>query len=286
MRADAVLCRVKPSRNRPVKTTQTSLELLEVIKDLEGATISDLTATTGLARSTAHNHLQTLLEMGYVVRENNTYYVGLWLFHLGQHSRTRKRAYEYGKRAVQRLADVTDKVAVFGVEENGRLINLFHEGGDASGSESELGEYSHLHCTAAGKAILAALPEERRDDVLETHGLPARTEETITDRQALEAALETVREREYAMENGERVPGYKAVGTALQYPDGRVFGGVAIGGPTDLLNRQRTEKERQRRAIGGDAYTLEDDLDEATLSHLFEVAEDVEADLASDVSNS
>jgi len=277
---------VKPSRNRPVKTTQTSLELLEVIKDLEGATISDLTGTTGLARSTVHNHLQTLLEMGYIVRENNTYYVGLWLFHLGEHSRTRKGAYDYGERAVQRLADATDKVAAFGVEENGRLITLFHESGNASDPGSELGGCSHLHCTAAGKAILAALPEERRDHIIDAHGLPGRTEETITDRQRLGTALETVRERGYAMEEAERAPGYKAVGTALQYPDGRVFGGLAVGGPTDLLDRQRAEKERQRRAIGGDAYTLEDDFDEETLSLLLEVAEDVEANLANDVSNS
>jgi DNA-binding IclR family transcriptional regulator len=277
---------MKTPTNRPVKTTRTSLELLEAIKDLEGARISDLTETTGLARSTVHNHLQTLLEMGYIVKENNTYYVGLWLFHLGEHSRTRKRAYEFGESAVKQLADATDKVAAFSVEENGRLVNLFHESGAASDPESELGEYSYMHCSAVGKAILAVLPEERRDDILDAHGLPSRTENTITDRRALQTALETARERGYAMEEAERIPGYKAVGTALQYPDGRVFGGLAIGGPTDLLNRQRTEKERQRRAIGGDAYTLEDDLDETTLSLLFEVAEDVEENLANDVSNS
>lgn len=276
---------MKTPTNRPVKTTRTSLELLEAIKDLEGARISDLTETTGLARSTVHNHLQTLLDAGYVVRENNAYYVGLRLFHLGERSRSRKREYELGKQAVTQLADHTGKVASFGVEENGRVVTLFHDRGDVRDTESELGEYSYVHCTAVGKAILAALPEERRKEIIDAHGLPARTENTITDRQALQAELETVREREYATEDAERTPGYKAIGTVLRYPDGRVFGGVAVGAPTDLLNRQRAEKERQRRAIGGDAYTLEDDFDEATLSLLFDVSETLEENLASDLSN-
>ena len=272
--------------NRPVKTTRTSLELLEVIKDLEGARISELTEATGLARSTVHNHLQTLLDVGYVVRENNTYYVGLRLFHLGECSRNRKGEYELGEKAVSQLAADTGKVASFGVEENGRVVTLSHDRGDIGDPESELGEYSYMHCTAVGKAILAALPEGRREEIIDAHGLPSRTENTITDRQALRAELETVREREYAMEDAERAPGYKAIGTALRYPDGRVFGGLAVGAPTDLLNRQRAEKERQRRAIGGDAYTLEDDFEEETLSLLFEVSETLEENLAGDVSNS
>lgn len=44
------------------------LDILEVLYQLEGAGVTDLTGRTGLARGTVHAHLTTLRSKGYVVQ--------------------------------------------------------------------------------------------------------------------------------------------------------------------------------------------------------------------------
>jgi len=182
-------------KNRPVKTTQTSLELLEVIKELDGATVGELVDETGLARSTLHNHLQTLLETGYLIKEFNTYHLGLKLFQLGEYARTRKREYELAEEAVERLAVRTDMEADFNIEEYGRLINLHDMIANSSESGLDIGNYFYMHNTAAGKAMLAAYSRDRQEEIIETRGFPRETEHTITDEEELLAELETVQEQ-------------------------------------------------------------------------------------------
>jgi len=250
-------------KNRPVKTTQTSLELLEVIKELDGATVGELVDETGLARSTLHNHLQTLLETGYLIKEFNTYHLGLKLFQLGEYARTRKREYELAEEAVERLAVRTDMEADFNIEEYGRLINLHDMIANSSESGLDIGNYFYMHNTAAGKAMLAAYPRDRQEEIIETRGFPRETEHTITDEEELLAELETVQEQGYAVNDEECILGYKTFGKAIHYPNGRVFGGMAVGGPTYLMDTDR------ETSIRSELFGVADELEEE-IAALFE----------------
>lgn len=246
-------------KNRPVKTTTTSLELLETIKELDGATVGELTDHSDLARSTIHNHLQTLLDAEYVVKENNTYHVGLKLFHLGEYARTRKQEYKLAEKAVHELSDRTEMEADFNIEEHGRLVNLFDKIAHSNDLGLETGNYFYMHSTAAGKAMLAEMSEQRRTEILDTHGLPQQTENTITDREELLAELETVREHGYGINDEECFLGYKTIGMAICYPDGSLFGGIAVGGPT---------------------YLIDSDLNQMMRQTLFAISEELESDIA------
>lgn len=245
--------------NRAVETTEASLSILEAIKELDGATVTDLVERTALARSTVYNHLQTLMDAEYVVKENNTYHVGLKLFHLGEYARTRKREYEFAREAVGELADRTGMEVGLNVEEHGNLITVFDTIGGSTTSGFEVGSRFYLHATASGKAILAELEEQRRDEIIDTHGLPQQTEHTITDRDELLEELAAIREQGYAVNREENVIGYHSIATAITYPDGRIFGGLAVGGPS---------------------YLLGDGLDRAMYDALFETAEEIETELA------
>ena len=226
-----------PEPNRPVKTTAKSLELIEVMKELDGATVGELVQHTDLAKTTIHNHLQTLRNAEYVTRENNTYHVGLRLFHLGEYARKRKDEYILAKKAVHELATVTQLEADFNVEEHGRLINLYDAIGHSSDSGWEVGTYFYMHSTSAGKAILAELSDKRVGEIITKHGLPAKTQKTITTREELDDELERIRHRGYAVNNGECFSGYKTIGRVVTYPDGRILGSMAVGGPEYMVGQ-------------------------------------------------
>jgi len=86
------------------------------------------------------------------------------------------------------------------------------------GLVSEIGRSVPAQCTAAGKALLAALDPGELAERVATGPLQALTEHSITDVGQLDKELARIRERGYAMEREEVVPGLRCFGTHLDTP--------------------------------------------------------------------
>jgi len=82
------------------------------------------------------------------------------------------------------------------------------------------------------------MPRERVDQILNQHGLPQVTENTITDRQELFDELDTVREQGFAIDNEERVDGVWCIGAPIK-SEGNVLGAVSVSGPTNRMKSER-----------------------------------------------
>lgn len=239
-----------------VKTTERSLAIVESVQRREGATLSQLVSELELAKSTVFAHLRTLEAHGYLTKEGERYYVGLKFHYHGEYARLRKRGYRLAGRAVRDLAERTDEEADFVVENDGRTITLhesYHPQNSyrdgpfgAAGDLSRSGTYYPMHCTAGGKALLAALPDGRVDGIVERWGLPTRTENTVTDREALDDDLARTRERGYAVADEEYTAGLCAVAVAVRNPDGSLLGALAMSVPTYRRESERFETEGPR----------------------------------------
>jgi DNA-binding IclR family transcriptional regulator len=94
-----------------------------------------------------------------------------------------------------------------------------------------VGRYYYLHNSAVGKAILAALPETRVNEILDRWGLPAETEYTVTDRETLLEDIARTEERGYSVNDQEAVEGLRSVGVPVTAPHGGVLGALDISGP-------------------------------------------------------
>lgn len=234
---------MKPRRTeKGLKTTEISLQLIELLVERNGATMGELAEATDLAKSTVHTHLHTLSQYGYVMRENNHYRVGLKLHHLGDFARKQNEVYDIAKRMVTELADETQLETDFTVEENGRTVSLY-DVTNYSDTPSFLvdGRLFHMHNTASGKAILAEYPEHRVREIADQWGLPAETPQTITSEEELLAELEHVRERGYATNDEEAIEGLWAVSKVVKNPIGNVCGSLNVCGPTYLITEDRQQ---------------------------------------------
>lgn len=229
----------------PVRAVEHTLAVLEALKQLDGARVSELDARLDLSKSTIHNHLATLRHNGYVVKEKDTYYAGLRWLSLGGYARDRLGLYRTAKRPVDAVAKQTQELALVTTEEGGRSIYLYQARGErAVTTDSYAGIELPMHCTGTGKAMLAAMPDERVDRILDTHGLPAQTANTITDREVLFEELATVHEQEYALDDGERIEGMRGIGVPLRGEEtGALFGALSITGPANRIKGEyfRTE---------------------------------------------
>jgi DNA-binding IclR family transcriptional regulator len=230
--------------NKPVKSTHKSLRILETLYDLERAGVTEIADELGMHKGTVHHHLSTLEEREYVVKDDGTYKLGLKLFEMGVQTRRLTPVYSIAKEDVDRLADQTGEMANLMIEEHGRGTYVYIARGDeAVRLDTKIGTRQYLHTSALGKAILAHMSRERREAVIERHGLPAETPNTVTDREALEAELDEIRDRGVAFDGEERAEGIRCVAAPITTNRDELVGAVSVSGPSSRMRGDRFEEE-------------------------------------------
>ena len=233
-----------------VSSVEKSLKIIEFIRKQDTVTLGEVTDHFDLAKSTAYRHLSTLEESGYLVVKNDRYRLSFKFLALGQHVRNRKAVYQQAKPVVKQLADETDERAQFTIEEDGYLVHVHTAMGDhAVKTDARLGKHTPLNAVSAGKVILANLPEARVRQIIDRRGLPAQTENTITDEQTLFEELETVRERGYALNVEESTIGLRAISVPVIHDD-RIIGAFGLSGPSHRLTDNRLHNDLAPLLLG------------------------------------
>ncbi|MDR9429399.1 MAG: IclR family transcriptional regulator [Natronomonas sp.] len=217
----------------PVKATEMTFVVLDGLKELNGVGVTELAAHLDIPKSTVHSYLSTLEQEEFVVKEDGAYHVGVRFLEYGAHARKRKDIYEIAKPEIDRLAEETGNLSNLLIEEHGRGVYLHRgEGNRAIQVNAQVGTRVYLHSTALGKAILANLSEETVDGIIDRHGLPRITPNTITDRDELAEELGTIRERGYAIDDEERVEGLRCISAPVLSNTDTVVGSISVSGPT------------------------------------------------------
>lgn len=231
------------SRNT-IQSVDLSLRIMEYLQTKDGATIEDLTRTFDTSRSTIHRHLNTLEQHGYVVQEGGEYYVGLRVLDMAHYTTNRKSAYDIAADITAVLADETGDRVAFVTDENGRGIVMATEVGEHGIlADINVGQRVPLHASAVGKALLASYPEGHVETILDRHGMPEITKNTVTDRDALYAELDEIDEQGYAVNYGERIDGVRAVAVAVEDSDGTPVGAFGVSAPARRLSEDRIHDE-------------------------------------------
>jgi DNA-binding IclR family transcriptional regulator len=234
-----------------VKTTQTALVILEHLRENNGMGITELASESGLAKSTVHRHLSTLCDEGYVVKEGDTYHIGLRFLNFGENAKNRKEEYSMAEEKVEELAEETEERVQFIVEEHGYSVYVHRAlGRHAVRTDPGIGKRIPLHSVAAGKSILAHMSEEDVWQIIEDRGLPKITKNTITDSETLFEELEMIREQGYSVNDQENLDGLKAIGAPILGADGQVIGALSVSGPTHRMKGEYFESELPDLLLG------------------------------------
>lgn len=224
------------NNQQKIRAVEISLSVVEALVRQDGARVTEIAEKLDIAPSTSHKHLQTLIESGYVIKEGDFYYPSMEYLHIGEYTRHRKPAYRKAESRVEFLAEETGGRTHFVIEEHGRGRYVYTSTGDlAVETFTGKGTSVSLHVTAAGKAILAHLPEHKVYKIIDQHGLDASTEQSITTEQALFENLQTVRDTGVAFNIEEHYEGSSAVAAPVRNPNGNVLGALTISGPAQRM---------------------------------------------------
>jgi len=214
-----------------------ALEVIELLEELDGATIAELTDELEWPKSTVYSYVRTLEENEYIVNENGSYYLGFQFLNLGGYVQNRKEVYSIIEPKVTKLAEKTEERVQFVIEEYGNAVYVqITEGDGAVSTGGRTGQRRPmLHATAAGKSILAHIPDGRVQNIIDKRGLPEFTVNTITDEDVLYEELLEIRDREFAINNEERITGMRAVGAPINHPVDGTIGAISIAGPAHRI---------------------------------------------------
>lgn len=225
--------------SRHVKSVQTGFRIIHVLQNYDGATLNELAEQLDLAKSTVHNYLSTLESMGYVVNYDGTYRLGLRFLTHGMAAKSSLKIGDLIERALDEIAREVSQAAWWIVEEFGR--GIFVEKAVPDGCQriyGRVGKRSYLHTHAPGKAILAELPEEYLQQVIDYHGLPTNTTQTLDNLERLREQLAQIRDQGFAFSDGEAALGVQSVGVAFEDPGGRSHAIGVFGYSHDLGGEQ------------------------------------------------
>lgn len=247
----------KSGSDRFVKSDRTVFAIIESIHQREEMGVTELASTLDLSKSSIHRHLKTLEEHGYVINDGGRYRLGLKLLTLGGHIRDRDKFCRSVRPTIEELAEESDQMASFILRDRAHGVFVFIEN-DRYGLRKPvpLGNRYVIHQNAAGKAMLAALPDETVEEIIAETGLPRETENTITDAAELWEDIEAIRKQGYATSTGERLEGIQSIAAAVSSPDTDQMGAISITGPADHLGQERVHNEYAKMVMEA-AYELE-----------------------------
>jgi IclR family acetate operon transcriptional repressor len=242
------------SQEIPVKATKTTFAIVERLIALDGAGVSKLADELDRPKTTIHDHLTTLDQLGYIRREGEEYKAGTKFLRIGEKARENIEIYQTAKPELEKLAREVGKHASLMIEENGMGVYLLNaEIPDTVNIVAPEGTPTKLHTTAPGKAILAHLPEPKTHDIIEENGLTAETTNTITDEETLLEELEQIRNQEYAVDQEEGLKGMQGVAAPVFRRNANVpAGAISIYGPTrstDIDDFEEELLEELRRTV-------------------------------------
>jgi len=239
------------SAQNPIKATQTSAHILSTIAESNGATLSEVTERTDVTKGAVFNHLATLQELGYIYKQENRYKLSLSLLRLAANAQRQAGVPPSVVNRICRLAETTAETAGYVVMEHERPVvaTAFCSSGSDK-MELTRGAQLPIESSAAGKAILSELPDEK---IRQIHDESDADE----DFDELRKEITTVRSKGIALSRGESRPNRYSVAVPVSSPVG-ADGAVTVCGPKDRLTGKALEQD-----IAGLVVKAADDIEVA-----------------------
>jgi IclR family transcriptional regulator, pca regulon regulatory protein len=197
--------------------------------------VSELAREVALSRSTTHRYVATLAALGYLEQDVGTrkYRLGPRVLDLGFSAINSMELREISAPHLQRLSDETSHTVNMAILDGPDIVYI-ERCRSAQRGQREIDLNLHVgsrlpaYCTSMGKVLLAHLPTDRRDVLLDGVELTQRGPNTLTKRTTLLAELERVRESGLAVNNEELAFGLRSIAVPVHGQSGDVLAAINL----------------------------------------------------------
>ncbi|MFB6901502.1 IclR family transcriptional regulator [Streptomyces hydrogenans] len=240
---------------RLVPAVTRAFDVLELFLQGDGTlSAPEITRRLGLPRTTTHELVSTLTARNYLVpvpEQPGRYRLGVRTYQLGSRYAEQLDLAAEGREVARETAETCGETVHVALLEDADVIYVAKvDSTHAVRMVSAAGRRLPAHCTAVGKMLLAMLPADELDELLDGRELIGMTPRSITDPDALRAALAEIAILGVAVEQRESNPDVSCVAAPVRDRSGRVVAALSISVPVIRWDEAR-ENELTALAVRG-----------------------------------
>lgn len=230
------------------------IEILDVALDAmdkmassqeEFHSIPSLARQLNINRSRMFRIFKTLERRGFVDYDEKTesYRLGMKFLSISQnvrdHLSLRREAEQILKSMAAETGDCSYLIIASG---NSAIVVDRYSGDNMLQLSAPIGSRLPLHTGAAPKLLLAYMPEDQREHLIDEMELPSFTSNTITDKNILRKTLAEIRQQGFAADEQDFEVGAYAFGAPIFDHEGHIVAGMSITTPTARCSPKRREE--------------------------------------------
>jgi len=213
--------------------------ILELLREnyKTGLTNKEISITLKIPQSTCYRILSTLKKYDYIQQKPNDvgYILGFTHLRFAQALTEGMDETAVIDPYLEDLHQATERTTVFTRLSGQHCVAMEVRGAVETRISVGVGEIMPLHCSAAGKVILALMNEKQREKLIPQLNLDRKTPATICDINVLKKNLITARKTGTSYNLGEINQGINSLATPLFNRNNQVFGALVLVGTSQDL---------------------------------------------------
>ena len=226
-----------------VPSTMRAMRVLEFLAHSKrGASVSNISRSLALPKSSTFMLLKTLEQEGYLQRSawSGKFYFGVRLVRLCRSALANLDLREVARPWLTNLMRQTGITVHLAVLEGSEavIIDRISPPGSTAGADW-VSRRLDFNCTGVGKALAAYLPEEQFERLITAQRFARHNDNTIVTVPGLKKELYKVREQGYALDDEEDEIGVRCVGVPILDSNQQAFAAISLAGTTQLIPLER-----------------------------------------------
>ncbi|SDI33691.1 IclR family transcriptional regulator [Alloyangia pacifica] len=200
--------------------------------DQEELSLSEIAEQTGLNKSAAQRFIHSLCELGFLIRSPSTrrYSLSHRCLSLGYLYASSNTLISRAMPYMMHLSQSTEETVNLTLLDGPEVIFVSrYLSRHMLNTDVVVGSRLPAFCTAPGLAMLASLPEEEADALLEASDLHPFTQSTIWQPDEIRAELARIRRDGYAVAVEQIYPGDLSIAAAVRNSSGRPVAAISVG---------------------------------------------------------
>ncbi|SMG51720.1 IclR family transcriptional regulator [Paenibacillus aquistagni] len=216
-----------------VRAVERALDILMCFAQDQDLTLTEIAGRIGLNKSTVHRLIATLEERGFILRNGDKLRLGYRVWELAANLTQMDDPAQLLLPEMERLRDqLGETVSLYVQDGDARIRIQAVQSNQAIRRVAPVGARLPLYVGASSKILLAFVPVEERERILNMMDWPANLDQPTYLKQ-----LDEVRAEGFALSMEEREPGAAAVAVPVFGRDQQLAAALSISGPVSRLTQ-------------------------------------------------
>lgn len=229
---------VKPEIVPGTAAFSKGIAVLQLVADSENPTKHELSQRSGLPRQTLHRLLKALEAEQLIERtDDQRYQLGPRMFQFAGRAIEQNGILRRAEPDLRRLSELTRETTHLAVRSGQQMVYLLRQDSpQAVRLATHVGGRVELHASSIGKSLLAFLPEDEREEIIDELEMPRITEYTVTSKKRLREQLAEIAQQGYSVASQESEIDVKCYGAAILDHRRMPVAGVSVSVPIFRLH--------------------------------------------------